>query len=184
MNKMFFEKRRLKAREKASVPREGKRAAKQQGSSGKAAAKTRSRVSYENKSLTESIGNLCTQSIFVAGNATNKSMCRSGRRSVGPSVRRSVGPSHFTFFEFLSSLKVEKFRYGFFMDISAPAQIVTAPAQLITAPAQPPATGVIVTSCIRPCLSQTLTCKKHGPTFADEATANDAYFSAVFHNDC
>ena len=53
---MFFEKRRLKTREKASVPREGKRAAKQQGSSGKAAAKARSRVNYENKSLTLPLG--------------------------------------------------------------------------------------------------------------------------------
>ena len=79
-------------------------------------------------------------SLFVAGNATYKSLCR----SVRPSVRRSVGPSHFTFFAFLSYLKVEKFRYEYFMDITAPAQIITAPAQLITAPAQPPATGVVV----------------------------------------
>ena len=48
----------------------------------------------------------------------------------------------------VSYLKVEKFRYEYFMDVSAPAQIITAPAQiitaptqLITAPAQPPATG-------------------------------------------
>ena len=33
---------------------------------------------------------------------------------------------------------VEKFSYGFLMDVSAPAQIVTALAQLITVPAQPP----------------------------------------------
>ena len=49
---MYSEKRRLKSREKASVPRERKRAAKLQGSSRKAAAKARSRVNYENKSLT------------------------------------------------------------------------------------------------------------------------------------
>ena len=46
---------------------------------------------------------------------------------------------------------VEKFRYEYFMDINAPAQLITAPAklniapaQLITAPAQPPATGGVV----------------------------------------
>ena len=53
---MFFEKRRLKTREKASIPREGKGAARRQGSSGKAAVKARSRVNYENKSLTLPLG--------------------------------------------------------------------------------------------------------------------------------
>ena len=47
--------------------------------------------------------------VFVAGNATYKS------------VRRS--------FKFLSSLKVEKSRYEYNMDVSAPALIITAPAQ-------------------------------------------------------
>ena len=32
----------------------------------------------------------------------------------------------------------------YFMDVNAPAQIITAPAPLIAAPAQPPATGVTV----------------------------------------
>ena len=52
---------------------------------------------------------------------------------------------------------VEKFSYGFLMDVSAPAQIVTAlarlitaPAQLITAPAQPPATGAVVYAALLP----------------------------------
>ena len=57
--------------------------------------------------------------------------------SVGLSVGPSVRPSHFTFFAFLSSLKAEKFRYEYFTDVSAPAQ-------LITAPARPPATGAVV----------------------------------------
>ena len=90
-------------------------------------------------------------SFFVAGNATYKSLCRSVRPSVRPSVGPSVGRSHFTFFALLSYLKVEKFRYEYFMDINAPAQIITAPAQHNTAlaqhnnaPAQPPATGVVV----------------------------------------
>ena len=83
--------------------------------------------------------------IFVAGNATYKSPCRSVGPSIGPSV-----PLCF-FFAFLSSLKVEKFRFEYFMDadaiaqiIAAPAQLNTAPAQLNTAPPQPPATGVVV----------------------------------------
>ena len=52
--------------------------------------------------------------------------------------------SHFAFFVIRSYLKVEKFRYECFMDVYAPAQIITAPAQLITAPAQPPATELVV----------------------------------------
>ena len=77
--------------------------------------------------------------------------------SVCPSVSWLV---HHTllFLHFLSSLKVEKFRYKYFMDVYAPVQIISAPAQLITtpahlntAPAQPPATGL---SCIRPCFTQ------------------------------
>ena len=64
------------------------------------------------------------------------------------SVRPSVRPSHFTFFAYLSYLKVEKFKYEYFMDINAPAQINTAPAQLITAPAQPPATGAVVCTAL------------------------------------
>ena len=59
---------------------------------------------------------------------------------VGLSVCLSVGRSvlsHFAFFAFLSCLKVEKFRYEYFIDVYAPAQIITAPAQ-------PPATGVAV----------------------------------------
>ena len=56
-----------------------------------------------------------------------------------------LGPSiPLSFFAFLSYLKVEKFRYECFMEVYAPAQIITAPAQLITAPAQPPATGVVL----------------------------------------
>ena len=90
-----------------------------------------------------------SQHIFVAGNATYKSLCRSicpsvhlsvgpsVHRSVGPSVRRSVcpsvGPSHFTFFLFLSYLKVEKLRYEYFMDITAPAQPPTTGAAVYTA---------------------------------------------------
>ena len=93
--------------------------------------------------------------IFVAGNATYKSLCRSVGRSVRPSVRRSVRRSHFAFFAFLSSLKVEKFRYEYFMVVSAPALIITAPAQLITAPAQPPATGVVVYTALV-CLSRVI----------------------------
>ena len=52
--------------------------------------------------------------VFVAGNATYKS------------VRRSL--------KFLSSLKVEKSRYEYNMDVSAPALIITAPTQLIVLP--------------------------------------------------
>ena len=69
--------------------------------------------------------------------------------SVVPSVGSFIGP--YITLDFMRSLKVEKFRYEYFMDITAPAQIITAPAQLITAPAQlitapaqPPATGVVV----------------------------------------
>ena len=78
-------------------------------------------------------------------------------RSVRPSVGPSVGRSHFTFFALLSYLKVEKFRYEYFIDINAPAQIITAPAQYNTAPAQhktapaqPPATGVVVYTALLP----------------------------------
>ena len=52
----ILRKRRFKSRKKASIPREGKGAARQQGSSGKAAVKARSRVNYENKSLTLPLG--------------------------------------------------------------------------------------------------------------------------------
>ena len=90
------------------------------------------------------------QKHFFAGNATSCSPCR------------SVHPSYLTFFAFLSCLKVENTRYEYFMDVNAPAQIISAiaqiisapaqliiaPAQLDTAPAQPPTTGL---SCIRPC---------------------------------
>ena len=62
---------------------------------------------------------------------------RSIRLSVRWSDCPSVGPSHLTFFAFLSSLKVEKFRYEYFMDVIAPAQIITAPTP-------PLATGVAV----------------------------------------
>ena len=65
-------------------------------------------------------------------------------RPISHRVGPSVGPSHFTFFAFSSSLKVEKFRYEYFMVVSAPAPIITAPAQLVNATAQPPATGVVV----------------------------------------
>ena len=58
---------------------------------------------------------------------------------VGRSVRRSVGLSHFAFFAFLGSLRVENF-----VSVHAPAQIITAPAQIIIAPAQPSATGAVV----------------------------------------
>ena len=50
------------------------------------------------------------------------------------SVGRSIGPA-LLFLAFLSDLKVEKFRYEYFMDINAPAQIIIAPAQHNTAPA-------------------------------------------------
>ena len=84
---------------------------------------------------------------FCRGHATYKSPCRSVRRSVGPSVR----PSHFAFFAFLGSLRVEKFVFE-----HAPAQIISAPAQIITAPAQPPATGAVVYTALFPsvCLDQ------------------------------
>ena len=68
---------------------------------------------------------------FVAGNATLKSPCQLVCHTL-------------FFFVFLSCLKVEKFRYKYFMDVNAPAQILTAPTQLITAPAQPLATEVVV----------------------------------------
>ena len=77
--------------------------------------------------------------LFVAGNATYKSPCR------------SVGPSPFAFFAFLGILRAGKFVFEHApaqinsapaQIITAPAQIITAPAQLITAPAQPPATKV------------------------------------------
>ena len=54
------------------------------------------------------------------------------------------------FFAILSCLKVEKFRCEYFMDVNAPAQIITAPAQLNTATAQPPATGVAVYTSLFP----------------------------------
>ena len=76
--------------------------------------------------------------IFVVGNATYTSPCRS--------ARRSVGPSHSAFFAFLGILKVGKFVFEHSPAPinTAPAQIITTPAQLITAPAQPPATGAAV----------------------------------------
>ena len=52
-------------------------------------------------------------------------ICRQGllsRHCVGLSVSRSVR-SHLAFLAFLSCLKVEKFRYEYFMDINAPALI-------------------------------------------------------------
>ena len=82
--------------------------------------------------------------------------------SVSPLVSRSVCRSHVTFFAFLSCLKVEKFRYEYFMValtqiIPAPAQLITAtaqhitaPAQLIATPAQPPVTGVAVYTALFP----------------------------------
>ena len=76
--------------------------------------------------------------IFVAGNATYKSLCRSVRRSVGRSVRPSVTLYFFRIFSLFEG------RYEYFMGVNAPAQVSTAPAQLITAPAQPPATGAVV----------------------------------------
>ena len=77
--------------------------------------------------------------------------------SVGRSVCRSI-LSRFAFFAFLSCLRVKKFRFDYFTDINAPAQITAAPAQIIAAPAQiiiapaqliivpaqPPAAGVTV----------------------------------------
>ena len=51
-------------------------------------------------------------------------------------VGLSVGPVTLLFFAILSCLKVFKFKYEYFMDVNAPAQLITAPAQLITAPAQ------------------------------------------------
>ena len=78
--------------------------------------------------------------IFVAGNATYKSPCRSVGRSV---------LSPLAFFTLLGISRVGKFVFEHApaqivtspaQFITAPAQIITAPAQIITAPAQPPAT--------------------------------------------
>ena len=47
----------------------------------------------------------------------------------------------------IMSLK-QKMKYEYFMDVDAPAQIITAPAQIITAPAKPPATVVAVCTAL------------------------------------
>ena len=66
--------------------------------------------------------------IFVAGNATYNSLCR----SVGWSVGNAFAFSMRTAFSAPAQL------------ITAPARLITTPALHITAPAQPPATGVAV----------------------------------------
>ena len=83
----------------------------------------------------------CSTIFFVAGT-------RPISHRVGRSVGLSVGPSHFALFAFLSRLKVEKFRYEYFMRVNFPAQIITALAQLITAPAQPATTELVVNTAL------------------------------------
>ena len=74
--------------------------------------------------------------VFVAGNATYKSPCRSVGRSVGPSV-----PLYFFgVFELFEGRIARVYP----MVVYAPDQIISGPAQLITAPAQPLATGAVV----------------------------------------
>ena len=63
--------------------------------------------------------------LFVAGNPTFKSLSQ------------FVGRSCFAFFVCIfSCLTVEKLRYEYFIDVNAPALLITTPALLITAPAQ------------------------------------------------
>ena len=68
---------------------------------------------------TDCLSNLVLYSSNMSSGAFVAALCRSVCRSVR---------SHSTFLAFLSCLKVEKFRYEYFMDVNAPAQLISAPA--------------------------------------------------------
>ena len=109
-------------------------------------------------------------------------------QSVGLSIRWSIGPSvHHTAFS--SCLKVEKFRFEYFMDANALAQIITspaqpntAPAQLNTAPPQPPATGVVVYTAllIRNC-SKTSKARRTGLIAIWQSWIDHEFLNATTH---